>query len=189
MVALKHGLPLIQNDLGVAVTFENDWLKAAVDRAARRAGYEGWWLLDEFSSAVSQYLRQDYKATVIALPSLDRVVRATLRDIGYREIAAKFRTVNPFQSVSLTECVRGPAGSRESMFFRRLSDRITAMHAAKVQHFHFHDLHSCVRQLLDGDKPSVHWWGRPLMRARIVAFVRERVQALDWPGRMRCTIN
>ena len=34
MVALKQGLPLIQNDQGVAVTFESEWLKAAVDRAA-----------------------------------------------------------------------------------------------------------------------------------------------------------
>ena len=32
--------------------------------------------------------------------------------------------------------------------------------------------------------------GTPVaMRARIVAFIRERVQALDWPGRMRCTIH
>ena len=102
------------------------------------------------------------------------MVRATLRDIGYREIAAKFRTVNPFQSVSLAECVRGPATSRETTFFRRLSERISAMHAVKVQHFHFHDLHPCVRQLLEEDHPS-QWWGRPLMRARIVAFIREQV--------------
>lgn len=188
MVALKYGLPLIQNNVGIAVTFENDWLKAALDQAARRAGYEGWWLLDEFSAAVSQYFRQDYSSVVIELPNLDRVVRATLRDIGYREIAAKFRTVNPFQSVSLTECVRPSAGNRVSTFFRRLSDRITAMHAAKVQHFHFHDLHLCVQQLLDEDDPS-HWWGRPLMRARIVAFIRGRVQALEWPRRMHCTIS
>ena len=188
MVALKHGLPLIQNEQGVAVTFENDWLRAALDRAARRAGYDTWWLLDEFSSAVSQYLRQDYYATVIELPSLDRVVRATLRDIGYREIAAKFRTVNPFQSVSLIDCVRGSVGNREALFFRRLSERIIAMHAARVQHFHFHDLHPCARRLLTEDDPC-HWLGQPLMRARIVGFIRERVQALDWPQRMRCPLS
>lgn len=188
MVAFKHGWPLIRNDQGIAVAFENEWLKAAVDRAARRAGYDGWWLLDEFSTAVSQYLRQDYRSTVIELSSLDRVVRATLRDIGYREIAAKFRTVNPFQSVSLAECARGSAGNRESLFFRKLSDRIVAMHAAKVQHFHFHDLQPCVRQILAEDDPT-HWWGWPLLRARIVAFIRERVLDLDWPHRMRCTIT
>ena len=188
MVALKHGLPLIQNDLGIAVTFESDWLKAALDRAARRAGYEGWWLLDEFSAAVSQYFRQDYDSVVIELPNFDRVVRATLRDIGYREIAAKFRTMNPLQSVSLAECIRTSGGNQEATFFRRLSERITTMHAARVQHFHFHDLHPCVRRLLNEDDPS-RWWGRLLMRARIVAFIRERVQALDWPRRMRCTIS
>lgn len=188
MVALKNGLPLIQNEQGVAVTFEDEWLRAALDRAACRAGYEGWWLLDELSAAVSHYLHQDFRSNVIALPSLDRVVRATLRDIGYREIAAKFRTVNPFQRVSLTDCVRGAGGNREPTFFRRLSERINAMHAAKVQHFHFHDLHPCVRQLLAEKTPS-HGWHQPLMRARIVAFIRARVQALDWAGRMRCTIN
>lgn len=187
MVALKQGLPLIQNDQGIAVTFERDWLKAALDCAARKAGYEGWWLLDEFSSAVSHYLRQDYSRSIIELPSLERVVRATLRDIGYREIAVKFRTVNPFQCVSLVECLGVTGGGREAAFFKRLAERITTLHAAQVQHFHFHDLHLCVRQLL-GDDVSDDW-NHPLMRARIVAFIRAQVEALSWQWKIQCTIR
>lgn len=187
MVALKQGLPLIQNAQGVAVTFESEWLKAALDRAARKAGYESWWLLDEFSSAVAQYLRHDYSRTVIELPCLERVVRATLRDIGYREIAARFRAVNPFQSLSLVECVRATDASREPTFFKRLAERITKLHEAKVQHFHFHDLHLCAGQLLEDG--SFHDWSHPLMRARIVAFVRTRVEALPWQWKMQCTIR
>ena len=187
MVSLKQGLPLIQNDQGVAVTFEREWLKAALDRAARKAGYESWWLLDEFSSAVSQYFRQDYDRTVIELPSLERVVRATLRDIGYREIAARFRTVNPFQCVSLADCVRVTDARRETLFFKRLAERIMKLHEAKVQHFHFHDLHLCARQLLE--EGAFHDWDHPLMRARIVAFIRARVEALPWKWQMQCTIR
>ncbi len=187
MVALKQGLPLIQNDQGVAVTFESDWLKAAVDRAARKAGYESWWLLDEFSSAVSQYLRHDYTLNIIELPSLERVVRATLRDIGYREIAVRFRAVNPFQCMSLAECVRAADPCRETTFFKRLAERIARLHDAKVQHFHFHDLHLCARRLLEDENAQP--WAYPLMRARIVAFVRTKVEALPWRWKMQCTIR
>lgn len=187
MVALKQGLPLIRNDRGVAVTFESDWLKAAVDRAARKAGYDGWWLLDEFSSAVAQYLRHDYSHNVIELPSLEKVVRATLRDIGYREIAVRFRAVNPFQCMSLADCVRATDLDRETAFFKRLAERITRLHEAKVQHFHFHDLHLSARQLL-GTK-GVQPWIYPLMRARIVTFVRAQVEALPWRWKMQCTIR
>ena len=188
MVALKYGLPLIQNEQGVAVSFESAWLKAALDRAARKAGYECWWLLDEFSSAVSQYLQQDYVRNVIALPSLEKVVRATLRDIGYHEIAIRFHAVNPFQKMSLVNCLRTGHGKKEAVFFKRLAERIDALHAAKVQHFHFYDLQRCVRQLLE-DEAAVSWSGDPALCARIVTFVRERVQALSWQWQMHCTIR
>ena len=187
MVALKNGLPLILNDQGVAVAFDSAWLKAALDRAARKAGYESWWLLDEFSEAVSEYLRQDYRATTIELPRLEKVVRATLRDIGYREIAARFRVVNPFQSMSLIDCLGGSSEKKESTFFKRLAERIDTLHDARVRHFHFYDLKFFSLLLLGDD--AVSWWGRPLMQARIVAFVRARVQSLSWPATLQCTIR
>ena len=188
MVAFKYGLPLIQNEQGVAVAFESAWLRAALDQAARQAGYEGWWLLDEFSMAVSQYLRQDYLRNVIEVPNLERVVRATLRDIGYQEIAARFRAVNPFQCMSLVDCLKPSGGKPLPAFFKRLAERIETLHAAKVQHFHFYDLQACVRRLVEGESTSSRE-SRLLIRARIVAFVREQVQALSWQSQMRCTIR
>ncbi len=187
MVALKNGLPLILNDQGVAVAFDSDWLKAALDRAARKAGYESWWLLDEFSAAVSQYLRQDYRANTIALPRLEKVVRATLRDIGYREIAVRFRAMNPFQCMSLVDYLAVSSEKRETAFFKRLAERIETLHDAQVRHFHFYDLNFCALLLLGEDAAA--WWSRPLMRARIVDFVRARVQALRWQRTLQCTIQ
>ena len=188
MVALKHGFPLIQNDQGVAVAFESAWLKAALDQAARKAGYEGWWLLDEFSTAVSQYLRQDYVRNVIELPNLEKVVRATLRDIGYHEIAARFRATNPFQCMSLVECLKTSSGKQEPVFFKRLAERIETLHAAKVQQFHFYDLQVCARRLLESES-TTSWGSKPSMQARIVAFIREQVEALSWQSKLHCTIR
>ena len=144
--------------------------------------------MDEFSTAFSQYLRQDYVLNVIELRSLERVVRATLRDIGYDEIAARFRAVNPFQLVSLVDCLKTSTGKQEAVFFKRLTERIETLHAAKVQHFHFYDLQLCAMKLLEDD-PIFSWWSGPLLRARIVSFVRERVQALPWQREMQCTIR
>ncbi len=188
MVALKYSLPLIQNEHGVAVAFESDWLKAALDQAARKAGYDGWWLSDEFSAAIAQYFRQDYVRSVIELSNLERVVRTTLREVGYQEIAARFRAVNPFQRMSLAECFQEPDDGQESTFFHRLAERIDTLHAAKVRHFHFYDLQTCAQRLLEEQAASA-WWSTPLMRARIVAFVRERVHALSWQSKMHCTIH
>ena len=184
MVALKHGLPLIQNERGVAVSFENDWLKAAVDKAARKAGYDTWWLLDEFSDSISLYLRHTYQQNLIHLKDLDRVVRSTLRDIGYGDIAARFRTVNPFQTMSLAACLGTTASKREPAFFKKLAEHIAALHAARVRHFHFYDLHVCVQRLLE-DRET----GKPLLRSRIVSFVRERMLALAWQRGVQCTIR
>ena len=185
MVALKYNLPLIHNEQGIAMAFESEWLKAALDQAARKAGYDGWWLSDEFSAAIAQYLRHDYDESVIELPILERVVRNALRDIGYEEIAARFRAVNPYQCLSLVECLKAPGTKQEPAFFKRLAERIDALHAAKVRQFHFYDLQTCVHRLLDG-KDVAHG---PNLRARIVALVRERVRTLPWPSQMHCTIR
>ena len=125
---------------------------------------------------------------MIELPNLERVVRATLRDVGYQEIAARFRAVNPFQRMSLAECLMAPSDGRESAFFERLAERIDTLHTAKVRHFHFYDLQTCAQQLLEKEATSA-WWSTPLMRARIVTFVRERVDALSWQSKMHCTIH
>ncbi len=185
MVALKYNLPLIHNERGVAMAFEREWLKAALDQAARKAGYDGWWLSDEFSAAIAQYLRHDYDESVIELPILERVIRNALRDIGYQEIAARFRAVNPYQSLSLAECLRTCGVKPVPAFFKRLAERIDVLHAAKVRQFHFYDLQVCVHRLLEG-KDAAHG---PDLRARIVAFVRERVRRLPWQSPMHCTIR
>ena len=185
MVALKYNLPLIHNDQGIAVAFESEWLKAALDQAARKAGYDGWWLSDEFSTAIAQYLRHDYDESVIELPILERVIRTALRDIGYQEIAARFRAVNPCQCLSLAECLQTSHGKQEPAFFQRLAERIDGLHAAKVRHFHFYDLQACVHRLL-GNKAAACG---PQLRARIVEFVRERVRTLSWQSQMHCTIR
>ena len=185
MVALKYNLPLIHNEQGIAVAFESEWLKAALDQAARKAGYDGWWLSDEFSTAIAQYLRHDYDESVIELPILERVVRNALRDIGYQEIAARFRAVNPCQCVSLVECLKASGGKPEPAFFKRLAERINALHAAKVRQFHFYDLQTCVHRLSEDQDVACH----SQLRARIVTFVRERVRGLPWPSQMHCTIR
>lgn len=175
---------LIRNAQGVAVPFESDWLKATLDRAAREAGYDCWWLVEEFGVAVSQYLREDYDQEAIEVSHLEWVIRATLRDTGYHEIADRFHAVNLFQCVSLADCLGSTGEKQEMVFFKRLAERIEELHAAKVRHFHFYHLQHCAQRLVEDD-PVSSWWNDPLMRGRIVGFVRERVQALAWQWSMQ----
>ena len=188
MFSSKRGLPLIQNERGVAVPFENDWLKAAVETAARKAGYDRWWLLDDFGAAVSLYLRHSYHRKVIDLRSLESVIRSALREIGYREIALRFRLTNPFQHVSLATYLKGREANQPTVFFKKLSQRIAELHAAEVRHLHFYDLHHCVQRLRERDQTVCHW-NDPLLRERIVCFVRDRMQSLPWKQSVHCSIS
>ncbi len=188
MIALKHALPLVRSVQGNAVAFETVWLRMALEEAAGRAGYEGWWLVDDLVAGILQYLRHCYVKTVIDLPELESMVRAALRNTGYGEVAARFRAIPPSQGISLVRCLKRTLSSNRSTFFDQLAETITSLCEAQVRHFHFYDLHACVHHLEDDSDSQQN--SRPeSLREKIVTFVREHVHSQGWDQRVWCSIS
>ncbi len=188
MIALKHSLPLIRNVQGNAVAFENTWLRVALQDAAGRAGYDSWWIVDDLVVGISLYLRNCYVKNVIDLSELESLVRMALRNIGYAEVATRFRALPPSRGISLVQFLKDTPAMNCPVFFDKLAETITTLYESKVRHFHFYDLHACSNELkndTDLDRDS-----RPgSLREKIVSFVRERVRLEGWSQSVWCSIS
>ena len=170
------------------MSFNPYWLKAALARAAGKAGYPAWSLTDDLVEGITFYFRQDYAGSVIDLPKLEKIVRGVLCDVGYGEVAVRFQTGMPCYHISLAQCLRELSQNDRAEFFEKLGSLIAGLHAAKVQHFHFSDLHACVRGLKSIHPAAQIEEDQPLLNG-VISFVRERVQSLHWRREVWCSIS
>lgn len=95
MIALLNGLPLMVRRSGRAKGFRREWLRAALQRAATRAGFGTWRPAADLSAGISLYLEQSYELNVIGLGDLETLVRRALCDLGYEEVAQAFGSPPP----------------------------------------------------------------------------------------------
>jgi hypothetical protein len=189
MIALKNNLPLIEDTEGIAVSFESGWLRAALERAAEKAGYQGWWPAEHLAQSVAFYLENCYDKNIIAGRQLERAVQSALREIGYEEVAHFFGSNPAPRRVSLLHCLQNPSTEEHSDgFFARLAARIESFRQAEISRFHFCDLQACVRWLREnGEAESVE--AELALHERIVNFVREQIKALNWNREVQCSIS
>ena len=87
MISLRDDLPLIQLANGQAVAFEREWLIESLNRAARKAGYDQWWLAEHVAESVAHYLRDQREWNVIPVERLGRAVQSAVEVIGYGDVA------------------------------------------------------------------------------------------------------
>ena len=96
MIALLNNLPLVVQPSGDAIGFRKTWLRAALRRAAVRAGYRDWSLALDLCAAISVYLEKHLLVNAIELARLEDLVRHALCDVGYQDVAVVFgRTRRP----------------------------------------------------------------------------------------------
>ncbi len=188
MIALRHALPLVRSAQGNAVAFESTWLRVALQEAAGRAGYDSWWLVDDLVAGISLYLRNCYVKTVIDVPELESMVCAALRNIGYEEVAARFRAIPPTKGISLVQCLTSVPIVNGSTFFDKLAETITLLYEDKVRYFHFYDLHVCVDRL-ENEAECDRVRRSEGLREKIVTFVRECVRMQGWNQQVWCSIS
>lgn len=188
MIALKNGLPLVRDDTGTVASFDTVWLRSTLSNAAAKAGYHGWWLVDDLAAGITLYLRHGYLSGVIDLPKLETVIRTVLHDVGYREIALRYQTVMPCHRISLVQCLEQRSPKDHHEFFDCLGERIAGLHASKPRHVHFSDLQECLSGLIR-ICPAVRASGSATLLHEVVTFVRARVEAFPWHSLVRCSIS
>lgn len=101
MIALLNGMPLLVKPSGRAVGVRKEWLRLALQRAAKRAGVGKWWPALDLSAGVYLYLQQCYGKNVIGRGDLEALVRRVLCDLGHDEIARAFGTRPPGDQLML----------------------------------------------------------------------------------------
>src|SRR5205814_7702090 len=63
MVAFKEEFPYLRCDSGQLFEFDRDWLHAAINRAADKAGYPSWWLTEHVTESIAFYLHRSEEHT------------------------------------------------------------------------------------------------------------------------------
>ena len=186
MVAFKEEFPYLRCDSGQLFEFDRDWLHAAINRAADKAGYPSWWLTDHVTESIAFYLHLRNDETVVAFNQLSQTVRNVLEAIGYKEIGPHFTPAPPPISISLIDIARCAGAGYELAFFGLLEKRISALIEAGVDNFRISSLQLCVKHLR-GTKT----WTRPCdaLREEIVCFVREKLAFASDRARLDCSIR
>lgn len=173
MIALKDNLPLVEFDSGHVVAFQRDWLLRSLSQAARKAGYQKWWLAEHVAESVTAYLK-NHDENVITVPRLAKSVQSVLQVIGYAEIASHFNPGPPPVRISLRELAFAAGNGYELAFFEMLGRRLQDLAEMHATNFELIDLEPCVRHLC-----ARKIWSRDcdILRSEIVAFVREQTVA------------
>ena len=185
MVAFKEEFPYLRCDSGQLFEFDRDWLHAAINRAADKAGYPSWWLTDHVTESIAFYLRLRNDETVVDLTQLRETVRYVLKAIGYKEITPYFTPAPPPISVSLIEIADAAGSGYELAFFDLLEKRINSLIETGVDNLQLCSLQPCVKHLR-----CTKVWTRACdcLREEIVCFIRERLSATT-SERLKCSLK
>ncbi len=185
MVAFKEEFPYLRCDSGQLFEFNQQWLHAAITRAADQAGYPSWWLTDHITESIAFYLRLRNDEPVVPFSQLSQTVRYVLKVIGYKEIIPYFSPAPPPISFSLFEIAEAAGAGYELAFFDGLEKRINALVHTGTDSLQLVGLQACVKHLR-GAKA----WTRACdtLREEVVCFVREKLAA-DHLDHIRCSIR
>jgi hypothetical protein len=174
MVAFKEEFPYLRSDSGQLFEFNQQWLHAAITRAADQAGYPSWWLTEHVTESIAFYLRLRNDEPVVAFSQLSQTVRYVLKVIGYKEIIPYFEPAPPPLSISLVEIAEQAGTGYELAFFDCLEKRIAALVETGIDSLHLTGLQLCVKHLR-----GAKTWTRACdsLREEVVCFIREKLAA------------
>ncbi len=185
MVAFKEEFPYLRCDSGQLFEFNQQWLRAAITRAADQAGYPSWWLTDHITESITFYLRLRNDEPVVPFDQLSQTVRYVLKVIGYTEIIPFFSPCPPPISFSLLEIAEVAGDGYELAFFDGLEKRIGSLVSTGTDSLQLVGLQACVKHLR-----GAKTWTRACdtLREEVVCFVREKL-AGDGLQHIRCSIR
>lgn len=181
MIAFKDGLPLLERPEGTVTVFNGGWLRQALRRAARKAGYTEFWLAEDLTRSVVFYLKFHYSDNTIPVPQLQGAVRSALRQIGYEEIAQHFGGRAVLRKILLPQFTSPEDATDGAGFFRKLASRIRLLRPASTGVVHFCGLEECATALSPMSAGG-NLCGEELTARKheIVGFVQSQLLASGW---------
>src|SRR6266576_5629898 len=185
MVAFKEEFPYLRTESGQLFEFNRDWLHAAINRAADKAGYPSWWLTDHVTESIAFYLRLRNDESVVAFKQLSQTVRYVLKVIGYKEIVPHFAPAPPPISISLVDIAHEAGTGYERAVLDLLEKRIETLSETGADNLQLFSLQACVNHLR-----GVKMWTRACdaLREEVVCFVREVLPTTLELARLGCSL-
>ncbi|MGI8820085.1 MAG: hypothetical protein ACR2ID_04340 [Chthoniobacterales bacterium] len=186
MVAFKEEFPYLRCESGQLFEFNQQWLHAAITRAADKAGYPSWWLTDHITESIAFYLRLRNDEPVVPFAQLSQTVRYVLKVIGYKEIIPHFSPAPPPIAVSLFEIATAAGAGYELAFFHELEKRIQELVETGADSLQLCGLQACVKHLR-----GAKTWTRACdtLREEVICFVREKLTAGGELQHLRCSVR
>jgi len=186
MVAFKEEFPYLRCDSGQLFEFNQQWLHAAITRAADQAGYPSWWLTDHITESIAFYLRLRNDEPVVPFDQLSQTVRYVLKVIGYKEIIPFFSPSPPPISFSLLDIAQAAGAGYELAFFDGLEKRIAALVNTGTDSLQLCGLQACVKHLR-----GAKTWTRACdsLREEVVCFIREKLASHSELEHLRCSLR
>jgi hypothetical protein len=174
MIAFKDNLPVVRFDDGGVMNFDTRWLSESLARAASRAGYQKWWLVEHVTETVATYLRNDFDSPAVCLAQLRSAVQSVLQVIGYADVATHFEPLPAPVRLSLADLAREAGEGYELFFFSLLQNRLRDIADSPSIRVELFDLRPCVKMLRCAKNWRHDCTG---LRAEIVKFVREELDS------------
>ena len=128
-------------------SYEMEWLRDCILRAANEAGHPEWWPASDVVRGVENYLRNNFDGSTITLSELFERLSVTLNKIGYGDIASHLQETPPPVSLSLHELAKDTDNKLEILFFKSLYTQLQSLRDLGFMSFRFRELRPCVKHL------------------------------------------
>lgn len=168
MIALRQGIPLLMTPNGDAAHFNQEWIKDALDDAAKVAGHEYWSIGRALTDTITMYLQQEFAGSIIKVSELEHLVQKLLSSLNHDQIAASFFLPDPPVYLSLLDLVLEAGSGYELAFFQLLGKRLQEIAESKSLRVEISDLNPCLRLL----KQRLRLRCQDRLRDEIVNYIR-----------------
>ena len=153
MIATRSLRPILQIGKYYIMSYDEQWLSRAFDRAAQSTGSDVAPFKEDLLAGVMSYLEKVCPLQVLPVEDLFSRIRAMLRNVGLVGLAQGLTTVSPPVALDLRELAdRCPL---PLFFFQALREELLTLRHSGIESCAFSGMRECIMAL-----ENTHRWTR-----------------------------
>ncbi len=147
MITLHEQLPLLRNQRGEVLRYEESWLLDLIRDAAERTGMDDTWFAEHIAEGIAIYLKESFPGTSIDIDELFLKMRRTLTAVGFPHVAGNLQPSMPASRISLEELAEEAGSGFELSFFGLLGEELRTVTRQPVNRIVISDLKRAVSKI------------------------------------------
>jgi hypothetical protein len=178
MILPLQNISWVENADGTRAPFDEERLASSIQRAARHARHNDWWLAESIAAAVNAFTAASGGSRSITTTEIEEIVEAVLIMLGYDDISQAYSARRQQAEIWLDELARASSGGAfELSFFKQLDDELAnATTESETRLVQMRGLRLCVMHLRGTRRWSASCRA---LAEEIVEFVRARAQRVS----------